>query len=286
MSVDSYFFASFQDSDRAYNSIQKRLDERPSHELPQVSSMTSMQSQESLQPSARRGSDASTSASPGLGLKKLGSVLKPFISRSSVDTDAEPEHKKGISVPFMPRKHKPSHDSLETLREDTVSHSDDSTLHEDLDGYPPRQTGAPPSGMDDENNKKGAFDWIKKPAKLFGSSPSQSSVQGRSPPSEYGITDTPTRTRTGRTKHESVTEVVEPALGSAREDHDSDDSEYDENERDHHGRSRNDYSMMEQSESGNREDLETARKFRSVFSLGDKEELIDRKLPGRSSTGS
>ena len=40
---------------------------------------------------------------------------------------------------------------------------------------------------------------------------------------------------------------------------------------------RSDFSMMEQSESGNREDAETAKKFRNVFSLSEKEELIDRE---------
>ena len=43
MSVDSYFFASFQDNDHAYAAIQQRLDERPSSDLPQVTSNLSME---------------------------------------------------------------------------------------------------------------------------------------------------------------------------------------------------------------------------------------------------
>jgi sterol 3beta-glucosyltransferase len=39
------------------------------------------------------------------------------------------------------------------------------------------------------------------------------------------------------------------------------------------------YSMMDQSEAGRHDHEETAKKFRSVFSLSEKEELIDREWP-------
>jgi hypothetical protein len=80
-----------------------------------------------------------------------------------------------------------------------------------------------------------------------------------------------------------VTEVVEPTVP---EDTDSEDEREDRRRgpqlsfasESSLGVNDPGYSMMERSESHTREDDETARKFRSVFSLSEKEELIDREL--------
>ncbi|ORY29024.1 hypothetical protein BCR39DRAFT_559323 [Naematelia encephala] len=291
MSVDSYFFASFQDNKHAFEAIQARLDERPSSELPRVSSATSLQSQDEAP--ARRPRTASD-ASSHLGIRKLGSVLRPFMSRSSEKSEeTEPEKERVFSIPFL-RGQKPSHDSLETLRTEQPSPMDQSSPIES-DGYPPRQSGPPPAGMGEDGSIKWAPGWMKKPAsKIFGTSPGTS--YGRSPPSDRGLgrsADSADIVPRTRSKRASVTEVVEPVIA---------DSESSEDERDmprratRHAKtprlsfasgssgsqmrnSKSDYSMMEESEGGASEDRETERKFRSVFALGDKEVLIDH-FPG------
>ena len=289
MSMDSYFFASFQDSERAMSSIQRVLDERSEYDMPRPASpgrIASYQSEEH----PRKEDDAGP-----LGLKKLGSVLKPLMSRSSDKTDdtAHPSDdggkKFGLSIPFM-SKHKPSHDSLETLhvQDEAITQPEEG----DWDGYPPRQAGQPPRGMGEE---KGWGGWIKKPSKIFGTSPSSSTLHGKSPggsSAQFGktppgakLSTSPGTTRTGRGKRESVTEVVEPLV----DDSDSGDSSGEEDtpgggprmsfgSESSMGLGRNSqYSLMERSESNQMEEDETARKFRSVFSLPEKEELVDRE---------
>jgi len=289
MSMDSYFFASFQDSERALSSIQRVLDERPPSDLPRPASPGRIASYQSEEHPPKE-----EDAGP-LGLKKLGSVLKPLVSRASEKTD-ETAHstddgkKFGLSIPFI-SKHKPSHDSLETLH--VEGESIEKPEEGDWDGYPPRQAGNPPKGMGED---KGWGGWIKKPSKIFGSSPSSSSLHGKSPSgSSSALGKTPpggqlsaapsARTRTGRGKRESVTEVVEPLV----DDSDSGDSSGDEETPSGGPRmsfgsessvalGRNSqYSLMERSESNQLEEDETARKFRAVFSLPEKEELIDRE---------
>ncbi|WVQ62325.1 uncharacterized protein L199_000464 [Kwoniella botswanensis] len=302
MSVESYFFASFQDNERAYSKIQLLLDERPSSDLPRISSAVTIHQQpvEPLEDSVktiRRPEQVSdTSNAHHLGLKKIGSVLRPLISRSNDKVNETDQQKSGLTIPFLSNKtHKSSNDSLETVRNEPLIEGEVESPEEgDFDdGYPPRQNGPPPAGMthDDHRNSWGPS-WIRKPAsKLFGTSPGSTSTLGRSPP-EYasGISRSST-TRTNRRKQNSVTEIVEPAVPNAE---DSSDDELTQRLSGRGGRSsfasdvssgsqmvqsRSDFSMMEASESGRREDDETAHKFRSVFALGEKEELIDH-FPG------
>ena len=312
MSVDSYFFASFTDVDAAYGAIRRVLDERPSSELPKVSSSLSFREQEAAALQAEADKDqAKQSGSGPLGIKKLGSVLKPLLPKGGGDSDQEKvsdDSRSGFSIPFI-SKNKHSNDSAETLRTDYSPKPSTSSLpatkdtsrptsvqpSEESDGYPPRQSGPAPPGMSDEG-KASWGQWMKKPAtKIFGSSPSQASLLGRSPPpssTDFGgrarqANQSP-RTRAGRTKQPTVTEVVESAIAG--------DDEVADDESSRRGSAtsrtarfsftsdassgtvgRSEYDIMERSESGKREDEETARKFRTVFSLSEKEELIDRK---------
>lgn len=291
MTVDSYFFASFQNSERAIHSIQNVLDERPSSDLPRPPSPTP-----SGLTMVHRQEDHG--AGGPLGLKKIGSILKPLMSKSSDKVDdaasATDDNKSGFSIPFLAR-HKPSHDSLETLHQNHGQGiPEDGPMGEEWDGYPPRQAGAPPAGME-EQHKPGWSGWIKKPSKIFGSSPSHdsslsrttsgsSSLLGKTPPGAPQLASTSPTTRNGRRKRESVTEVVEPVVN---DESDSEDERDRQARRDSFasgsdldvGNHRSQYSLMERSESNAREDDETAKKFRSVFSLSDKEELLDRESP-------
>ncbi|WVF70804.1 hypothetical protein IAT40_005598 [Kwoniella sp. CBS 6097] len=308
MSVDSYFFASFQDNERAYNSIQRILDARPSTDLPRVSSATTIQQpaetlDDSYNTIKRPPSIAeSTSTTGPLGLKKIGSVLRPLLSRNadkSQEDDQTGSKKPSLNIPFLSSKtHKTSHDSLETARdEQSVEVAEESPEVYD-DGYPPRQSGQPPNNMQDENRNSWGPSWIRKPAsKILGSSPSGTSLSGPSPPHQQSSLPSTNRTsnRTGRGKQSSVTEVVEPAVPN---DYDSDDDLSRQLSRSASNRrsarmsfasdvssgsqmtkSRSEYSVLEASETGQREDDETAAKFRSVFALSEKEELIDH-FPG------
>ena len=297
MSVDSYFFASFKDNDRAFAAIQERLEERPSFDLPQTASNFSL----TTIPTAESDSAADVkkdSSSGLLGIKKLESVLKPFKSRSddkAEDADASNSHS-GLSIPFFSKTHKQSQDSLVTLRNESTGPRDEGS-----DGYPPRQSGLPPQGLHDDSGKKWSG-WIRKPATMiFGTSPNQSSLRARSSfESELGsgLTDSPVRpvgSYTERHNRLSVTEVIEPKVASGAHDGSDDDDEvhFDRNggsdraardsfasqsSSDGQSQNRSGYSMVEQSESGNREDAETAKTFRDVFSLTEKEELIDRAI--------
>ena len=301
MSVESYFFASFQDNERAFNAIQQRLDARPPEELPRAPSDQSLRTL--ADNAAENEVLIDNSGSSGLlGLKKIGSVLKPLIPSKSDkpdDTDTS-DGKSGISIPFLKKSHKASHDSLETLRTESVSEQHE----EDSDGYPPKQNGVPPQGMQGDSGKKWSG-WIRKPAnKIFGTSPIQPSLQTDSPPDTQlgaGLTDTPSRTananaatiRSGGSKRASVTEIVESAVPGNASDESDDDYQTRRQRKRSDGDARvsfasqstsgsqlthtpSEYSMMEESESGNREEAEIAKKFRNVFSLGEKEQLIER----------
>jgi sterol 3beta-glucosyltransferase len=299
MSVDSYFFASFHDNEHAFSSIKRLIDERPSAELPRVSSNLSVRSSGEGTMHKRADSDASIAT---VGLKKLGSVLKPFMRSSDkvddTEADKDKEEKrsdKGLSI-LRARAQKQPHDSLETVRVDEAQ----AVVDEEEDGgYPPRQTGRPPPGMQDEG-RSWTPGWIAKPAsRIFGSSPSKSSLS-KTPPDDRststGIASTPS-TRSVRGKQEVVTEVVEPIAPQGEEEESEDEDLSIGHERGFKGprlsfastasatsemtKTKSDYSLMEKSETGHREDEETVKKFRSVFSLNEKEELIDRELSTR-----
>ncbi|WRT64019.1 uncharacterized protein IL334_000946 [Kwoniella shivajii] len=301
MSVESYFFASFQDNERAYDMIQRLLDERPSSDLPRVSSATTIQQptevlEDSVNTIRRPDQTAESPSTQRSGFKKIGSVLRPLISKSDDKVKETESHKSGLSIPFLNSKaHKASHDSLETVRNEPV-HEGTGSPGEDDDGYPPRQSGPMPHGMHQEDHRNTwGPSWIRKPAsKLFGTSPSSTSTLGKTPPGSHsqlgGIESSDTTQSTPR-KRGSVTEVVEPAVS-----YDSDTSDDELSGTSNGGaarmsfasdisgdsqmlHSRSDYSMLEASETGRKEDDETARKFRSVFALSDKEELIEH-FPG------
>lgn len=301
MSVDSYFFASFQDSDRALHAIHQTLNERPASELPQVSEDLSSEAQAESDAVEAHKKEESEKSGP-LGLKKLGSVLKPLLHRSSDNHDESVKEggAKTLSIPFLGHKHKQSNDSMETLRMEASQDIPRRVESDDSDGYPPRQTGDPPSGYNQD--AKGGWGWMKKPSKIFGTSPTQVTTLGRSPSGASnkihkspkvnmsGLTDSPTRlvgARGARTRGESVTEVVES--NQHDDDGDSSDDESDDGHNETANRNarwsfsssthseRGGYSMMEHSESAHQEHAKTARKFRKVFALGEKEELIERE---------
>ncbi|KAK8865790.1 hypothetical protein IAR55_000937 [Kwoniella newhampshirensis] len=317
MSVDSYFFASFQDNERALSMIHRLLDARSNTDLPRVSSAGTIHtpgepldtSYATIKRPTINSEGATTAQSPSstshLPFKKIGSVLRPLISRGSDKVnESDPSHdntKSGSSIPFLGSKgQKPSQDSVDTIQTDSTP-GQTLVSEEGSDGYPPRQSGPPPVSMinDDHLNKWGPS-WIRKPAsKLFGTSPSSSSLSGRTLTESRSSINTPSyaATRHGRRKQHSVTEIVE-SLVPHSEDDDSDDemtrrrsgsveagriarmSFASEASSDGHlAKSRSDFSMLEASDSGNREDMETAHKFRQVFSLSEKEELIDH-FPG------
>lgn len=306
MSVDSYFFASFPDNDYAFSAIQKLVRERPSPpELPRISSVTTIHAnQEPLDTShatiKRHGTDSSAEK---LGMashrpfRKISSVLKPLILKSS---DGEPleEHSQGPHHNDEDASHLPHIEAISNRRR-----SEEESDNDYFDGYPPRQVGPPPPSMnDDARNWRPS--WIRKPAsKLFGSSPSGSFVShpGRLPTdSSTTVTESgpSLRSRTGRTKQASVTEVIEPPIQYEEEVSEDEmsnkpsvvDSNSAETARKRAARlswtsetssgsqmvkSKSDFSMLG-SESGHSESAETVRKFRTFFALSDKEELIDR----------
>ncbi|OXG86709.1 sterol 3-beta-glucosyltransferase [Cryptococcus neoformans var. grubii Br795] len=310
MSVDSYFFASFPNNDHAFSAIQKLVRERPSPpELPRISSATTIHAnQESLDTShatiKRHGTDSSAEKlvmASHRPFRKISSILKPLILKSS----GEEPHEEHSESPHHDDDDEASHlPHIEAIsnRQRPEEESD----NDDFDGYPPRQIGPPPPSMnDDARNWRPS--WIRKPAsKLFGNSPSGSFVShpGRSP------TDSPTtvaesgpslRSRTGRTKQSSVTEVLEPPIHHEEEGSEDEmsskpsvvDSNSAETARKRAARlswtsetssgsqmikSKSEFSMLG-SESGHSESAETIRKFRSFFALSDKEDLIDH-FPG------
>lgn len=320
MSVDSYFFASFQDGEKALKTIRQRLDARPSSDLPTMDSTSTLPTDGSA-PQKQRSTQTTVSHAAGSGLKKIGSLLKPILPGVGSDKDKDKaEHHdedkssgSGLSIPFV-TKSRTSQDSLETLTPDR--HPAPAGEHDD--GYPPRQSGAPPSGMG-EDGKGWGPDWIRKPVSkiLPSTSPTSTLSLGRKSsnqsqtqtssgrPSEHTrhasdhlaeqlkLSPHPSGTR-GRA-HEGVTEVVEPTVADAPSS-DSDDtrapggrpigrhssktSRFSVHSSTSvlSGHGDQEYSIMDQSESGRREYEETATKFRSVFSLSENEELIDREL--------
>lgn len=306
MSIDSYFFASFPNNDHAFSAIQKLVRERPSPpEVPRVSSATTIHvNQEPLDTShatiTRSGTNSSAEklgTASHLPFRKFASVLKPLISKSS-DGEPREEHSEDNHQDDHEASHLP-HVEVTSNRQRSEEESD----NDDFDGYPPRQVGPPPPSMnDDARNWRPS--WIRKPAsKLFGSSPSGSFVSspGRSPmDSSTTVTETgpSLRTRTGRTKQSSVTEVLEPPIQPEEEVSEDEipskpsvvDSNSAEAARKRAARlswtsetssgsqmvkSKSDFSMLG-SESGHSESAETLRKFRTFFALSDKEDLIDR----------
>ncbi|EIW72673.1 hypothetical protein TREMEDRAFT_41904 [Tremella mesenterica DSM 1558] len=288
MSVDSYFFASFHDLDHTINVIQRLLDARPPIDFPRVDSdLVARVAEAEAEERARSASDSSTNLSSLGSLRKLGSVLKPFVRSSDKVNEVGNESHSRLSLPSMPGLPRLSI----PFRPLEISDEDMS------EGYPPRQSGPVPAGLG-ESPSGWAPSWVRKPtAKLFGSSPSSRSF-GKSPESTSTLTTSPARMRSGGGKKPVVTEVVEPVIPFNR---DSDDScsEEDSTFRGHGGsgrprmsfssdasigsqmgdRPKSDYSMMEQSMTEKKETDETRRKFLDVFSLPDTEELLDH-FPG------
>jgi sterol 3beta-glucosyltransferase len=272
MSVDSYFFASFQNGEKALKSIKERLDARPSSDLPANDSAITLPTDESA-PQKQRTTQEGASHAATSGLKKLGSLLKPIIHGSSSKHDNS--HK---DEPVFERD-EPDNDSLETLTP-TVN-----------DGYPPRQSGAAPAGMGEEKGWGGKL--FKPVSKILGTSPT-STTQTRNQSGhssehrrasdhladQLHIRQHLSRTSGRKGTRESVTEVVEPTVNDGT----ATDSEDDDATRKSARAARmsftssgeQGYSMMEQTEEDDEEYAKTAKKFRSVFSLSEKEELIDR----------
>jgi len=275
MSVDSYFFASFHDGDKALKSIRQRLDARPSSDLPANDSAITLPTDGSA-PQKQRTTQEGASHAATSGFKKLGSLLKPILHGSS-------------------SKHDDSHKDEVFERED-FSHDSQETLTPEVpvrDGYPPRQSGAAPAGMNEEKGWGGKL--FKPVSKILGTSPTSSthvrtSSSGRSGhPSEHRRASDHLAdqlhirqhlSRTGGDGREQVTEVVEPTVNDGTTTDSENEHETQESRvaRMSFTSSREQgYSMMDQTEEDDEEYAKTARKFRSVFSLSEKEELIDRK---------
>lgn len=191
MSVDSYFFASFSNTGHAIRSIQNLLDSRPPGQLPRLSSDYSFESDDS-----EPRSTATTAKSVGIttGLKKLGAVFKPLIGKDKADG--------------APLRHQASRESVDTGRSSFEVASELEVPH---DGYPPRQSGAPPAGYGED---KTWSKWLKKPvSKVLGTSPSSKSTLGHYKPSDSATQSLRTGTSVRRPSgSESVTEVVEPTI--------------------------------------------------------------------------
>lgn len=281
MAVDSYFFASFANSERTIRSIRRLIDARPANQLPRMSSEQSDQiiaGAEEDEEQARQRKKHSHKGVLG-GLKK---VLKPLVGGHS-HKDKE--------------KDTDSHASSETLHPGLEQHLVQET-DDGYDGYPPRQSGVPPADKDD----KSWSEWLKKPVvKVLHSKPSHNNDLDRVSSSRsstfHPIRSSKTRrtSRPGPGEPERVTEVVEPVVADSDDDEaSSDDDRYHGRHRrrasrkeresfnsdmsDGSGLERSNYAVVDGSKEGNHEEGEIVRKFRSVFSLSEKEELIDRKF--------
>ena len=344
MSVDSYFFASFHNTGHVMRLIQALLDQRPEHQLPRVLSDYSEYDGEGegdFDEQDRGSEEQGGGSSRKMSIKKkLGSVLKPLVSKVKGDnntkTDDEPA----------------SHDKLGTTRSrDGQVYSDDPSD----DGYPPRQHGQAPHGSDE----KTWTNWLTKPVSkvLAPSGSSKGSLLTRVSSSRSSLPQPitpPAHTRAPRRRRrkgsEAVTETVEPTVrdpdasedesDSGNESHssfgydseaeaaqegDGDEAHIAHNRRLRKQTSRQsqkeqgrghkkrgsrssrlsfgsvsasgggdsasltkgfgrgkkeegEYSMLDASEQGKKEDVETERKFRAVFALPESEELLDREL--------
>lgn len=277
MSVDSYFFASFHDGDKALKSIRARLDARPSSDLPANDSAITLPTDESA-PQKRRTTQEGASHAATSGLKKLGSLLKPILHGSSSKHDDS--HKDEVF-----ERDEPSHDSLETLTPEVPAN----------DGYPPRQSGAAPVSMTEEKGWGGKL--FKPVSKILGTSPTTTTSVRRSSnqsghPSEHRRASDHLAdqlhirqhlSRTGGRGREHVTEVVEPTVNDGTNTDSEDEHEHETQESrvarmSFTSSGEQGYSMMEHTEDDDEEYAKTAKKFRAVFSLSEKEELIDRTL--------
>lgn len=284
MAVDSYFFASFANTERTIRSIRRLIDARPANQLPRMSSEQSdevIAGAEEDEEQARQRKKHSHKGVLG-GLKK---VLKPLVGSHS-----HKEKEKDID----------SHASSETLHPGLEQHLQQET-DDDYDGYPPRQSGVPPADKDD----KSWSEWLKKPVvKVLHSKPSHHNNDLDRVSSSRSSTFQPIRSsktrrtsRPGPGEAERVTEVVEPVIADSDDDGMSSDDDEDRYHGRHHRRAsrkeresfnsdmsegsaleRSNYAVVDGSKEGRHEEGEMVRKFRSVFSLSEKEELIDREL--------
>ena len=283
MSVDSYFFASFQNGDKALKSIRDRLDARPSSDLPANDSAITLPTDESA-PQKQRTTQEGASHAATSGFKKLGSLLKPILHGSSSKHD---DHKE---EPVFERP-EGDNDSMETL----------TPAVQGEDGYPPRQSGTAPAGM---NGEKGWGGKLFKPvSKILGNSQSTTAHARRSSnqsshPSEHRrasdhladqlhIRQHLSRTSGNKGTRESVTEIVEPTINDGTNtDSDSEDETHKSARATRMSfdssafNQEQGYSMMEHTEEDDAEYAKTAKKFQRVFSLSEKEELVDRMSPG------
>lgn len=199
ISIGSYFFASFPDNQYAFEVLQKLLDSRPTPALPKVSSEATLQGLDDTASEHTIPARPSSSSS-GHYIPKIGSILRPL----GIGGDSKSESRVPIAAPKRSRL---------TDHFDEASDADHSDLQSDEEsdqekkGYPPKQTGPPPPGMDHQPSSWPGS-WIRNPAaKLFGTSPSSSdrkmeSARRRHPPRKTPV----------------VTEVVEPALISSEDD--------------------------------------------------------------------
>lgn len=287
MSVDSYFFASFANTDRTIRTIKRLIEARPAEMLPRLNSEPDLTL--AAADAEAEHEEAEQKKHKGVlgGLKK---ALKPLVGGSHSD-----QPKKSVSIA------EGSRGSEETLHPGLggVGGGGGSAVEDGYDGYPPRQTGtAPPV-----KGEKFWTGWLKKPVvKMMHSKPSSSGASMRSSTSARSSTLHPVKSnssrrssRPGPGEAEHVTEVVEPVIPNSDSDYSSDDDagpqhphsrrgarksrgSFNSDMSARSGLERSDYAMVDGSEEGRHEEGETARKFRSVFSLPDREELIDREL--------
>lgn len=262
MSVDSYFFAGFNDNDYAFDVMQELLSARPGKALdaPQVPSAAELaQGQAADEQGTRPGSAASYAS-----LSRVGSLLRPLIGSQ----DRVSESRVPIAAPLQPSLPEVGDSSGFTSGYDSEASSADQSHG----GYPPKPVGRPPPHMLEQPSSSswGAPGWIRKPAaKLFGTSPSYSDVQTRRRPSR----------RLRKRKQPSVTEVVEPTLPLTTDEEMSD---AESPRRRQHRRMTSGGSSIIQRLTGSVSDWsvdsetdEASRKFHAIFSMPDTEVLID-----------
>lgn len=269
MSVESFFFASFPDTDYAYEVLQKLLQDRLSSTLPQVPSTTT------LHATADNASDHSvprpgSSASGQFGLPKIGTVLRPLGLGGEREGKASSDSRVPIAAPPKPTL---PHSHSDT---DFVTSESEASDYETSGpkGYPPKQSGPPPPSMEPASSWRGGS-WIRNPAaKLFGTSPSSAELGKR-----FSINQDPPR------RPSNVTVVVEGALPNS----DDEASDHPSNHRLHpastmsstmtisSGQSK--IPHLKSSQSGfETVDDNVSSKFHSYFALPEKEELIAGEL--------
>jgi sterol 3beta-glucosyltransferase len=261
MSIDSYFFASFPDNEHTYNVLQNLLDSRPSVQLPKLSSETTLQTytndgaSDATMPEAT--ASASVSATSGTNIiPKIGAVLRPLgLSRESKSDNRVP-----IAPPPRPSLPEHYHRSSSELEHGSEVESTDQE-----GGYPPRQSGAPPPGM--EHRQSWRDSWIRNPAsKLFGPQAPLERKEGKEG-KDKGDGAKRRRPSVRKPVSVSVTEVIEPAppLSSDEDDFSGTES----------ATTLSPSSKTHASGSDDNDPME--QQFHTFFALPNKEKLITRE---------